>query len=96
MDLCNPWIVMCKIAINILYATIYGHSINCSLSTLYKVRIKQTRFNFALVTASLCFEDMHIYHKVGKFGGREVWRIKFFQTFGERKFGKLIDQPIGY
>ena len=26
----------------------------------------------------------------------EVWRIDSFQAFGERKFGELIDQPIGY
>ena len=26
----------------------------------------------------------------------KVWRIDSFQVFGERKFGELIDQPIGY
>ena len=26
----------------------------------------------------------------------EVWRIGSFQVFGKRKFGELIDQPIGY
>ena len=33
---------------------------------------------------------------VGKFGREKVWRIDSFQAFDERKFGKLIDQPIGY
>ena len=32
----------------------------------------------------------------GKFSGGKVWQIDHFQTMGERKFGKLIDQPIGY
>ena len=36
------------------------------------------------------------YRIVGKFGGEKVWRIDSFQAFGERKFGELIDQPIGY
>ena len=36
------------------------------------------------------------YHIAGKFGGEKVWRIDSFQAFGERKFGELIDQPIGY
>ena len=27
---------------------------------------------------------------------RKVWRIDSFRAFGERKFGELIDQPIGY
>ena len=31
-----------------------------------------------------------------KFGEKKVRRIRSFQAFGERKFGKLIDQPIGY
>ena len=26
----------------------------------------------------------------------KVWRIDSFQAFGERKLGKLIDQPIDY
>ena len=26
----------------------------------------------------------------------KVWRIDSFQTFGKRKFGELIDQPIDY
>ena len=30
----------------------------------------------------------------GKFGGEKVWQIDSFQAFGERKFDKLIDQPI--
>ena len=32
----------------------------------------------------------------GMFGGGKVWQINLFRTFGERKFGKLIDQPIDY
>ena len=32
----------------------------------------------------------------GKFGGGKFWRIDSFRAFGERKFGELIDQPIGY
>ena len=35
------------------------------------------------------------YRIAGKFGGEKVWRIDSFQAFGETKFGKLIDQPIG-
>ena len=31
-----------------------------------------------------------------KFGGDKVWKIDSFWTFGKRKFGELIDQPIGY
>ena len=26
----------------------------------------------------------------------KVWRIDSFRAYGERKFGELIDQPIGY
>ena len=37
-----------------------------------------------------------IYRIAGKFGGDKVWRIDSFRAFGERKFGELIDQPIGY
>ena len=29
----------------------------------------------------------------GKVWWGKVWRIDSFQAFGERKFGKLIDQP---
>ena len=36
------------------------------------------------------------YRIAGKFGGEKVWRIDSFRTFGERKLGELIDQPIGY
>ena len=36
------------------------------------------------------------YRIAGKFGGEKVWRIASFRAFGERKFGELIDQPIGY
>ena len=32
----------------------------------------------------------------GKFGGGKVWQIDSVQTFGERKFGELKDQPIDY
>ena len=28
--------------------------------------------------------------------GRKVWQIDSFRAFGERKFGKLTDQPIDY
>ena len=37
-----------------------------------------------------------IYCIAGKFGGEKVWQIDSFRAFGERKFGELIDQPIGY
>ena len=37
-----------------------------------------------------------IYCIAGKFGRGKVWRIDSFRAFGERKFGELIDQPIGY
>ena len=36
------------------------------------------------------------YRIAGKFGGGKVWRIDSFRAFGERKFGKLIDQAMGY
>ena len=36
------------------------------------------------------------YRIAGKFGRGKVWQIDSFQAFGERKFGKLIDQPIDY
>ena len=36
------------------------------------------------------------YRIAGKFSGGKVWQIDYFQTMGERKFGKLIVQPIGY
>ena len=36
------------------------------------------------------------YHIAGKFGGGKVWRINSFRALGERKFGELIHQPIGY
>ena len=32
----------------------------------------------------------------GKFGGEKIWRTDSFRAFGERKFGELIDQLIGY
>ena len=32
----------------------------------------------------------------GKFGGGKVWRNDSFWAFGVRKFGELMDQPIGY
>ena len=32
----------------------------------------------------------------GKFGGEKAWRNDSFWAFGERKFGELKDQPIGY
>ena len=35
------------------------------------------------------------YRIAGKFGGGKVWQIDSFQAFGERKFGKLVDQLIG-
>ena len=38
----------------------------------------------------------YIYHIAGKFGGEKVWQIDSFRAFGKRKFGELIDQPIGY
>ena len=36
------------------------------------------------------------YRIAGKFGGEKGWRLDSFRAFGERKFGELIDQPIGY
>ena len=36
------------------------------------------------------------YRMEGNFGGSKVWQIDSFRTFDERKFGKLIDQPIDY
>ena len=32
----------------------------------------------------------------GKVWQGKVWQLDSFQVFSERKFGKLIDQPIGY
>ena len=32
----------------------------------------------------------------GEFGREKVSRINCFQAFGEKKFGELIDQQIGY
>ena len=32
----------------------------------------------------------------GKFGGCKVWRNDSFRANCERKFGKLIHQPINY
>ena len=37
-----------------------------------------------------------VYRIAGKFGGGKVWRIDSFRAFGERKFGKLIDQLTDY
>ena len=37
-----------------------------------------------------------LYRKAGKFGGGKVWRIDSFRTFGKRKLGELIHQPIDY
>ena len=37
-----------------------------------------------------------IYCIEGKFEGGKVCWIDSFQAFGEKKFGKLIDQAIGY
>ena len=36
------------------------------------------------------------YRIMGKLGGGKVWQINSFQAFGERRFGKLIDQLIDY
>ena len=35
------------------------------------------------------------YHIAGKLGGGKFGELTL-RAFGERKFGKLIDQPIGY
>ena len=63
--------------------------------------------NIALGFAS-CYISHHIsvvardidevltYRIAGKFGGEKVRRIDSLRAFGERKFGELIDQPIGY
>ena len=32
----------------------------------------------------------------GKVRWGKIWQIDSFRAFGERKFGKLIDQPIDY
>ena len=37
---------------------------------------------------------MYMYCIAGKFGRGNVWQSDSCRTFGERKFGKLIDQPI--
>ena len=37
-----------------------------------------------------------IYHIAGKFDGDIVWQKWMDKDFGEKKFGKLIDQPKGY
>ena len=37
---------------------------------------------------SICME--------GNIGRGKHWQIDSFRAFGERKFGKLIDQPIDY
>ena len=42
------------------------------------------------------FIELIEYRIAGKFGGGKVWRIDSFRAFGERKFGKLIDQTIDY
>ena len=42
------------------------------------------------------YRNKNIYCIAGEFGRRKVWRIGSFHAFGERKFGVLIDQPIGY
>ena len=36
------------------------------------------------------------YSIAGKSGGEKVWPFDSFRAFGKRKFGELIDQPIGY
>ena len=36
------------------------------------------------------------YRIAGKFGRGKVWQINSFRAFGERKFGELIDQAMGY
>ena len=41
-------------------------------------------------------ECTHCYRIAEKVWRGKVWQIDFFQAFGERKFGELIDQPIGY
>ena len=45
---------------------------------------------------TLQYVSISVYRVVGKFGGGKVWRIDSFRTFGKRKFGELIDQPIDY
>ena len=48
------------------------------------------------VLAFTIYFCMFIYHIARKFGGKKVWQIDSFRAFGKTKFGKLIDQPIGY
>ena len=45
---------------------------------------------------NLDIKQLTDYRIAGKFGGGKVCRIDSFQAFGERKSGKIIDQPIGY
>ena len=47
----------------------------------------------------MAYENACEYYNIpysGKVWQEKVWRIDSFRAFGERKYGELIDQPIGY
>ena len=51
--------------------------------------------NVEILHCGVCFRQDDIPYS-GKVWRGKVWRIDSFQAFGKRKFGELIDQPIGY
>ena len=61
---------------------------NCKPCNTVGCEIILTIYKMKHTSAEYCIAE--------KFGGEKVWRIDCFRAFGERKFGELIDQPIGY
>ena len=70
-------------------------NLNCTFGIL-----KITNLKYLTHCESLALGCSHtnftVYCVLGMFGRGKVWQIDSFQAFDKRKFGELIDQPIGY
>ena len=59
-------------------------------------RLEELHTNHSLRTTSITrMFRADVPEKIIPYSGK-VWPIDSFRAFGERKFGKLIDQPIDY
>ena len=67
-----------------------------AISMLAKCLGSSRNILYGRSTDSLFFSLSPLYRILGKLSGGKVWKIDSFWAFGQRKFGKLIDQPIGY
>ena len=77
----------------------FGHLLFYSMDPVHYVTNSCNSYGSVTQHIANCSElkalEIH-YCITGKFGGGKVWRIDSFWAFGERKFGKSLDQPIDY